>query len=485
MGLATVDAVEPAPNLTTLQMGVRQRRLALVIAVGLLVALSPVARLQTAVIPLFLPLSGVSTIVVDAVVAVLLLGQFWGTRSPALAVLAATYLYSCVIVVPHLLTVPGLFAPQGLLGAREDTAVWLWAFWHGGYACGLLAYVGVHLRGGSRPVSGPTARKITLLILGGVPLLVVVLTILSTTGQPHLPLLIMAGGYTRLLTSGVGIAVWLLNVGVCATLWIRLRGRTAAQLWLGVAALASLVDVSLTLIGGARYSIGWYGARLNALAAALIVLGALLYEINLLYAVLARQRRLTQEVNVQLRSTNEELGRLAREDVLTGLPNRRSLLAVMHARMALHAARTVSVLIVDIDNFKQFNDRFGHSEGDRVLKAAASVMAKALRSSDLVGRFGGGEFVVMLPGAELEHVVMVGNRLMKAVRTHVLIIEGAPRPLTISIGAATAQSGETPDDLLRRADAALYEAKREGKDRLVLSEGQSVDVQPSCIESSR
>jgi len=132
----------------------------------------------------------------------------------------------------------------------------------------------------------------------------------------------------------VGLVTWGLSAVAGVGLLLRTRGRTMAPLWLSLVMLASMLDVILTVSAGSRYSVGWYMARVNSLMEAGIVLCALLYEINHLYSRLVEQEQAAQTMNHQLRAANEALDKLAREDALTGVPNRRTILALATAELA-------------------------------------------------------------------------------------------------------------------------------------------------------
>jgi len=168
----------------------------------------------------------------------------------------------------------------------------------------------------------------------------------------------------------------------------------------------------------------------------------------------------------ELVAVNVELEALALRDGLTGLSNRRAF----GQRLALEMNRAVrygtplSLLVLDVDHFKQYNDAFGHVAGDEVLRTLAQVMQSHGRETDFFARYGGEEFVAVLPHTGSEGARTVAERLRAAVA-------GAPwpaRPVTASIGAATLLPGmETEDDLVRAADGALYAAKAAGRDRVV------------------
>jgi diguanylate cyclase (GGDEF)-like protein len=169
----------------------------------------------------------------------------------------------------------------------------------------------------------------------------------------------------------------------------------------------------------------------------------------------------------------EKLRNQSIRDPLTGLFNRRYTEETMERELhrASRSAETLAVLMIDVDHFKQFNDRFGHEAGDQVLCEIAKVLTSHARGSDMVSRMGGEEFLVVLPGARGDDAEKKAQELRAEVAK--LRIVHAGRDLgevTISIGVAIhPQHGATTLELLRVADAALYTAKREGRDRVVVA----------------
>ncbi len=154
-----------------------------------------------------------------------------------------------------------------------------------------------------------------------------------------------------------------------------------------------------------------------------------------------------------------EVQKLARSDALTGLPNRRALDEVLPREMsrALRAGAPLCLAIVDIDHFKAYNDTHGHLAGDAVLRDCAAAWDQQLRGEDTILRFGGEEFLVVLPECDAEDAMEIVERLRRA----------TPDEQTCSAGLARWRPGESVDDLVGRADKALYEAKEAGRDRLV------------------
>jgi diguanylate cyclase (GGDEF)-like protein len=187
-----------------------------------------------------------------------------------------------------------------------------------------------------------------------------------------------------------------------------------------------------------------------------------------LVAVVETLRDLTEEKQAQI-----ALEQLATRDGLTGLANRRCFDHTLHAewQRALRQQQPLSLLMVDVDNFKQYNDAYGHVGGDDCLKRIAAAVASEMRANDLVARYGGEEFAVILPNQSLKGAAIVAERIRCRVEALGLPNLGAAKPyVTVSIGAATAIASHEhqPEQLVSTADAALYRAKHMGRNRISL-----------------
>ena len=166
-----------------------------------------------------------------------------------------------------------------------------------------------------------------------------------------------------------------------------------------------------------------------------------------------------------------DLRHRSRHDGLTGLLNRRTMEETLQAQVqrSRRTGEPFSVLMLDLDHFKAINDRHGHAAGDRALKHTAAALKAELREVDALGRFGGEEFLVLMPGATVEAARPVAERLRTALITDAPRIDGAALSLSASIGVAQwREPGEEPSRLLMRADAALYRAKMRGRDCVVV-----------------
>lgn len=181
-------------------------------------------------------------------------------------------------------------------------------------------------------------------------------------------------------------------------------------------------------------------------------------------------RRELSDNNDLLKAQQQELVTLAERDALTGLYNRRQFMrmAEMELVRADRMPRGTSLLMVDLDFFKKVNDEYGHPAGDGVLQQVAGILMSSVRASDLVGRMGGEEFIVLLPYTTPEQAVVVAEKLRLALRAHPLKIEHLALPVTASFGVTgLTETQKAPlQALYTAADLALYAAKHGGRDRV-------------------
>ena len=173
-------------------------------------------------------------------------------------------------------------------------------------------------------------------------------------------------------------------------------------------------------------------------------------------------------LNGMLRRHQASTEALATLDSLTGLPNRRSfdLLAVQALQEAQRDCAPLAALLIDLDHFKVLNDTHGHLAGDEVLRQFANVLQGSLRQSDILCRWGGEEFIVLLREAEGRQAIDVAEKIRRRTEQFTFSYEGQPLPLTTSIGLSALQPGDTLHALLTRADRALYRAKQAGRNRV-------------------
>lgn len=169
-------------------------------------------------------------------------------------------------------------------------------------------------------------------------------------------------------------------------------------------------------------------------------------------------------------------------DALTGLFNRNYFTQYLESQMKTHESfpdeapqKSMSVIMMDIDFFKKINDVYGHQAGDHVLKLTSDLMKKSFRKTDVVTRYGGEEFLAILPGTDFKGAAIAADKLRASVESNVFEFEGTKIPVTISIGVAQINLGnETGDQAVARADAALYSSKHNGRNQVSIHDGRSV-----------
>lgn len=208
-------------------------------------------------------------------------------------------------------------------------------------------------------------------------------------------------------------------------------------------------------------------------------------NINLLERYQRQIKRLEKIVKIsdlyqkEIIRLNEQLIHASLHDPLTDLPNRRYLVSRLQEQTALanRHKRPYSLLLVDLDHFKYYNDRYGHEFGDHLLCKVAEVFNECLRSFDVCGRWGGEEFLILLPDATLPTTEEVGWRLLEKVKTQISIeskntdtespLSNVPQNVTFSAGITTYRLDEDYHETLRRADNAMYQAKTQGRAQIV------------------
>ncbi|RDI42325.1 diguanylate cyclase domain-containing protein [Falsibacillus pallidus] len=572
------------PNFFTIKASAAQRKTAYGFGAFMLLltlAALPFLSRQLIEVKPFLPSFIALVAFIDCVTGYLFYRQYRVSGSLPLLVLAGTFFYSGLITIPHILTFPHVFSETGLLGAGKQTAVWFWVSWHGGFPIGILFFL-MALKYKNIAISVRNRKLTGFLTIAAVVSLVVVLTVLFTQFNDALPEIIHDNGYNSIITSGIGPVIWIMLLLAVIGLLKLGKMRTILDVWLTLAVFVFFIDVTVTLIAGSRYSLGWYFARINSFLSASVILSIFLYEMNRLYALLAEQQQRYQSlfmhnsdavysmnkerqlvsvnnacsellgytkqeyihqnggnfiapeykeasayhfeqaltgkpqnyesvvlhkdgsrINVQittipiiiegevtgafgilkditlqkeseqkLNEANLVLKEMSLIDAMTGLANRRYLDQYLEEKWqeCFKNEQPISFILLDLDNFKGFNDSYGHLEGDQCLMKVGRVLADAAEFHGLAARYGGEEMCIVLPERTIEFALLMAEEIRKE-------IEGLSIPhqysstgvVTASLGVSTIfPSKDTgSNEVIDHADQALYDAKRTGKNKVV------------------
>lgn len=347
--------------------------------------------------------------------------------------------------IPFLAKFPGIFLPVTSVGDQQFSTS-LEVIWH----CLFPAIIGAALlidpafKARISAAFRPTA--LWFVTVGSFAFAFAVSAILLRY-RDALPVFVLGGEY-QLLWARINIWLTTFAIAVLVSILMRTRARNAIQCWLILAILTASIESATSAFLPGRFSLSWYVGKLEILFSASFLLIAILRELASVY---------------------ERLSQMAMLDALTGLRNRRGLSEVMQYTLDIarrHHAPT-ALCMIDIDHFKLYNDSYGHAVGDIALHNVAQTLQGALtRSTDVIARFGGEEFVVLLPATDNLAAWRVAQRLRAAVETlRIPHADESTGTLSVSIGVA-GTPGEhqlCAQELFDDADAALYEAKAAGR----------------------
>jgi signal transduction histidine kinase len=263
-------------GLSAAPAGQREKRLALAIvlvSLGIFAALAPFAKMPLGRAPAFIPLYQAALVLNDLVTAALLFAQC-RSRSRPLFVLACGYLFTACMIIGHTLTFPGLFSPEGLLGAGTQSTAWSYMFWHALFPLFVVGYA----LSKPRPLPG----RVAVAGVAGAVALATALVVLATAGEARLPL-IMDGDRYKPVYHLVVALVWLFSLAALASVW-RKRPWSVLDLWVMVVVCAWICEIALAaMLNAGRFDLGFYAGRIYGLAAASFVLFVLIYEAGALH----------------------------------------------------------------------------------------------------------------------------------------------------------------------------------------------------------
>ncbi len=396
----------------------------------------------------------------QALTAVLLWGQFYITGSIGFLCFAIAYGYAALISVPYIASIPGVapaFGSPGDLQLRGE----LWTSWHLVFALLIVTGFLIDPLLTRRIVIRRDVTRCLFAAVSGTVVFTVLVSLFAWSIRDSIPVIVAGGHATALYRQLLAPLVAIVNLVACAIALVRGRAATSLSVWFSLALFAAAMDAILNADSRQLYTLPWYLAKVLASLMAAIVFAMLVVEIAALY------RRLID---------------LAIRDPLTGLQNRRGL--DEYLRRAFDHPRKgdfgLALMLVDIDHFKRYNDRYGHALGDVALCRVASVLRESsLRRNDLVARYGGEEFVVALFDVTEEEAETIAERMRRRVEREEIAndaVELGRMTISIGISRTSDASSSCLEDLFERADRALYEAKARGRNCFIFS-GRFVDVQ--------
>lgn len=275
----------------------------------------------------------------------------------------------------------------------------------------------------------------------------------------------------------------------CAELYQKYinEGQSDEMILKAEATVAQIMEDVAKIITGAQTNTGSYGNELKKTNQSL----GKVQNINDLKKVVTDMVATNKEVLAENQNLEQELSQStkrmddlkqeveharaeAKQDALTNLLNRKGFDVVMKESLAYakKESRAMSLLLMDIDHFKKFNDTYGHQVGDQVLKLVGRTLIEGIKGKDTAARYGGEEFAVILPETNMTAAIAVANALRRAIANKELVNKNTGETLgriTISVGAAESVSTEKPEEIIERADKALYMAKQSGRDRVCVT----------------
>ncbi|SDG34976.1 PAS domain S-box-containing protein/diguanylate cyclase (GGDEF) domain-containing protein [Paenibacillus sp. cl6col] len=529
----------------------------------------------------------------DFMTSHLLYIQYRATGYKPILILSGTFFFTGLIMIPHLLTFPGIFSDKGVLYAGSRASVWFWGCWHAGFPAGILLYTfSIQKESYSRSEhKNKTAASTVMFIV--VVLVVGMITYILAGQHEWLPTLISDSSQGLLLSTGIGPIVWVISLVACMYLYVVTRGRSLLHLWLLLSVFTFFLDVSITLLANDRYTLGWYVACVNSLLSATVVLFVFFYQMNQLNVKLHHSQRALhnsqeqiaiildsitdaflavdkqwcytymnkeaekylgfsfevvkgrsiwdinphlkqtklyevchqvmergepaeitefdqlhgrwlehrvfpsrngvsvyfhdvterivaeeqmKEANKKLQMANRLLTDFSYTDGLTGVYNRRYFDQMMNQeweRVKLQKS-PLSLIMLDVDYFKKYNDTYGHLAGDECLRRVAQAVQNAVTPPlAVVSRYGGEEFGVILPMTDLRQAEAIGEQIRLHVESLKVPHAGSEVSLvvTCSLGVASCSiediQDSEPNTLVAMADQKLYRAKQSGRNRLV------------------
>lgn len=452
------------PQMTELQPAgnIRYHRLIASLGAAMLILITalalPHAGQPALRVPLLVPVLSSAQATLNAIIAYLVLLQFHVERKYPDALVSIAFAYSALLTLILLVSLPGVLVSNDHFARLSSTLGWLWVAKMTGHALLILLAMLLWKRWPVRMVAeGDIHSRTAIVTLVPVLLSGAACALVNGLDESLPSLQDGQGTYAALARGWPG--AFILSCWASALLGVLLvtRLRRSFDCWLAFSCLAYLLYLAINFTSASRFTTGWYLSRLFELSASAALLGALLFE------VLRMQR--------QLKALYHSAYQISIRDSLTGLYSRRYFDAALEQAEMARTRRPLSLLMIDIDFFKQYNDTYGHPAGDDCLRQVAACLQDGARSSDIVARYGGEEFAIILPDTDVNEAQQIAERLRKAVMAQGIPAAVPPdRPVvtvSVGLGCRRSETRETaPATLISEADCALYDAKRQGRNQV-------------------
>lgn len=384
----------------------------------------------------------------EVTTGVLLLSQALPLRHYAGLALGIGYLLGGLVIFVNIFLVRDV-----------STRLWVFRLWHTVFVTGVVLYAWMHGRVHPRFSRRKFLTRARVALAGSGVFLT--LLILYVEYMPFTLPAIYHHGFYATTPNIVVNAIQLVVMFIAWWLLLMAPEKTALSSWMCVVACAVVIDILLFVLGGRMFSVGLYISKLNNLVAATMIFGLIFY----------RQVRIQNELfyhRASLLRDNRKLARLAMTDSLTGLPNRGWLDETLEREVAWakrHNAM-IAVCVIDLDDFKPVNDRYGHPMGDRLLVEFSRHLSEVLRREEHLVRLGGDEFVLILKDIQhLGEVPGIMKRVADAISVPFELSPSVSVKVGASIGVAIYPYIVAGGDLVREADQALYRSKQDKANR--------------------
>ena len=438
------------------------------LSAAIFLALVPFAKEPLAPIPAFIPAYQSALFISDLITAAVLYGQFAIQRTRPVLLVAAGYLFTGLCTIPHTLSFPGLFGPEGIIGAGPQTTVWLYMLWHAGFPILMMVYA--LLKDDDRAIAAPWS--VAVLSMAAVALVVVAGTLLTTKGHALLPVLLRPDNSYTPAMSLLVLGVWSLSPLALALIWWRRPG-TALDLWILVVMVIWTCEIGLSAaLNAKRFDLGFYAGRLFGLVAANFVLVMLLLNVRALYVRLATELAQARDASDHALQRTRELYRTLFETnpyavLVSDLASRR-IVAANETAVAQYGwsrddllSMRVDDLVVPEDLTRQVAWRSTlapgirrHLEGIRHRKADGTAL-----DVDIVARlieYDDRPAVLSISSdiSERRKTERLAERLFKTSEDVILIVDSYGRVVQAS-QSATKAIGYTPEELIGRLASDL------------------------------